>query len=60
MIYNPIHNFRLIMVAETVILGSVIMAARRKTTTVKSKSQPGLKVKRVVSTIKPKKPKKIR
>jgi len=48
------------MVAETVILGSVIMAARRKTTTVKSKSQPGLKVKRVVSTIKPKKPKKIR
>lgn len=36
------------------------MATRRKTVTVKSKSQPGVKVRRVVSTVKPKKPKKTR
>ena len=34
------------------------MSSRRKIATVKSKSQPGLKVKRVVSTVKPIKPKR--
>ena len=39
-------------------VGRTNMPLRRKIATVKSKSQHGLKVKRVVSTVKPKKPKK--